>query len=323
MERYTTPNVLIVRLEHFMIEVDNLVKRYGTQTAVNGISFRAEKGEIVGLLGPNGAGKTTTMRMLTGFMPPSAGSVKICGFDVVEDSMEVRRRVGYMPERVPIYPDMTVQGYVTFWANLRGVRQTARRVQIVLEQFQLWDRRSQLVRFLSKGLRQRLGLAQTLVHQPEVVILDEPTIGIDPRQVIEVRDAVQSLREHHTVLFSSHILSEIEQVCDRVIIINKGRIVGEGTPDSLSRQMSATQQIFIKIEGASSEAVIGKLKRIPQVQSIRPLEDGFLVVAKTKDDIRGTLSRMIASEGLILLEMRSLDSSLEDVFMTLTESGTP
>ena len=161
------------------------------------------------------------------------------------------------------------------------------------------------------------------MHQPEVVILDEPTIGIDPRQVIEVRDAVQSLREHHTVLFSSHILSEIEQVCDRVIIINKGRIVGEGTPDSLSRQMSATQQIFIKIEGASSEAVIGKLKRIPQVQSIRPLEDGFLVVAKTKDDIRGTLSRMIASEGLILLEMRSLDSSLEDVFMTLTESGTP
>ncbi|MBC7871179.1 MAG: ABC transporter ATP-binding protein [Chitinophagaceae bacterium] len=203
-----------------MIEVQNLTKRYGNYLAVDNISFEAQPGEILGLLGPNGAGKTTTMRVLTGFLPPNGGKISIAGFDVLTDSMQVRRQVGYMPERIPIYPDMTVEGYVTFWAKLRGVTRPRKRVAEVLEQVQLYDRRRSLVRNLSKGMRQRLGLAQALVHDPKVVILDEPTIGIDPQQVIEVRESVRQLGQNHTVLFSTHILSEAEQVCDRVIIID-------------------------------------------------------------------------------------------------------
>ncbi|XWX04712.1 ABC transporter ATP-binding protein [Aggregatilineales bacterium SYSU G02658] len=306
-----------------MIEVENLVKRYGNMTAVKGINFRVEPGEIVGLLGPNGAGKTTTMRMLTGFMPPTEGTIQICGFDVVEDSMSVRQRVGYMPERVPVYPDMTVEGYVTFWAKLRGVRDVRARVHAVLEQFQLLDRRKQLVRFLSKGLRQRLGLAQALVHQPPVIILDEPTIGIDPRQVIEVRDAVRSLREGHAVLFSSHILSEVEQVCDRVIIINHGQIVGEGTPETLSRQLAGRQQIFVVVEGGSDARISAFLRKIPDVVHVRAMDDGFLITTKSDVDLRPTLSRLITQEGFTIVEMRAVDASLEDVFLTLTETKQP
>lgn len=302
-----------------MIEVKHLVKRYGNVAALKGISFTAQRGEIVGLLGPNGAGKTTTMRILTGFMPPTEGTVKICGFDVVEDSMEVRKRVGYMPERVPIYPDMTVEGYVSFWAKLRGVRNVRQSVHAVLEQFQLQDRRRQLVRFLSKGLRQRLGLAQTLVHQPEVVILDEPTIGIDPRQVIEVRESVRRLKEGRAVLFSSHILSEVEQVCDRVIIIHQGQIVGEGTPQTLSRQLAHRQQIFIVVEGGSDAKIKGMLKKLPKVVDVRAMDDGFLVAVQSEDDLRPALSRLITAEGMTIVEMRTVESRLEDVFLTLTE----
>ncbi|MFQ3646124.1 MAG: ABC transporter ATP-binding protein [Anaerolineae bacterium] len=301
-----------------MIEVENLVKRYGNVTAVKGINFRVEPGEIVGLLGPNGAGKTTTMRMLTGFMPPSEGTIKICGFDILEDSMSVRQRVGYMPERVPVYPDMTVEGYVTFWAKLRGVRDVRARVHAALAQFQLLDRRKQLVRFLSKGLRQRLGLAQALVHQPQVIILDEPTIGIDPRQVIEVREAVRSLRAGHAVLFSSHILSEIEQVCDRVIIIHHGQIVGEGTPEMLSRQLAHRQQIFLVVEGGSDTRISAFLKKIPDVVQVRAMDDGFLLTTQSERDLRPTLSRLITQEGYTIVEMRAVDASLEDVFLTLT-----
>ena len=303
-----------------MIEVENLVKRYGSTAAVNGISFRVQQGEIVGLLGPNGAGKTTTMRMLTGFMPPTEGTIRICGFDVVEDSMSVRQRVGYMPERVPVYPDMTVEGYLSFWARLRGVRRVRQRVHNVLEQFQLLDRRRQLVRFLSKGLRQRLGLAQALVHEPPVIILDEPTIGIDPRQVIEVREAVRSLRTSHAVLFSSHILSEVEQVCDRVIIIHHGRIVGEGTPEILSRQLANRHQIFLVVEGSNDARITSILKAAPGVLQVRAMDDGFLITTQSQEDLRPALSRFITREGLIIVEMRPVDASLEDVFLTLTST---
>ena len=303
-----------------MIEVENLVKRYGSTAAVNGISFRVQQGEIVGLLGPNGAGKTTTMRMLTGFMPPTEGTIRICGFDVVEDSMSVRQRVGYMPERVPVYPDMTVEGYLSFWARLRGVRRVRQRVHNVLEQFQLLDRRRQLVRFLSKGLRQRLGLAQALVHEPPVIILDEPTIGIDPRQVIEVREAVRNLRTGHAVLFSSHILSEVEQVCDRVIIIHHGRIVGEGTPEILSRQLANRHQIFLVVEGSNDARITSILKAAPGVLQVRAMDDGFLITTQSQEDLRPALSRFITREGLIIVEMRPVDASLEDVFLTLTST---
>jgi ABC-2 type transport system ATP-binding protein len=301
-----------------MIEVQHLVKRYGNVTAVNQLSFTAQKGEIVGLLGANGAGKTTTMRMLTGFMPPSAGTAKICGYDVLNDSIEVRRRVGYLPERVPVYPDMTVRGYVTFWAKLRGYDQNTR-INEVLEQFQLTDRQHQLIRHLSKGLRQRLGLAQALVHNPEVVILDEPTIGIDPRQVIEVREAVRSLKEKHTVLFSSHILSEVEQVCDRVIIIDKGKVVAEGTPEALSQKIMGQQQIFIVVANAKPEAVIGNLKRLPKIDTVRAMDDGYLITIQSKDDLRANISQTITQQGWTLLEMRVVDTRLEDVFLNLVK----
>jgi ABC-2 type transport system ATP-binding protein len=237
-----------------MIEVKKLSKRYGSHLAVDDISFTAKSGEILGILGPNGAGKTTTMRILTGFMPPTSGSAQVAGFDVLEDSMEVRRRVGYMPERVPFYPDMTVEGFITFWAKLRGMRQPRQRVHEVLERVQLTDRRQSLIRNLSKGLRQRVGLAQALVHDPEVVILDEPTIGIDPQQVIEVRQHVRELAEDHTVLFSTHILSEAEQVCDRVIIIHQGRIIAQGRPAALRKQLRLGDHIYVHIGGAKEAA---------------------------------------------------------------------
>ncbi len=239
-----------------MIEVKDLSKRYGDRLAVNAISFKAQPGEIVGLLGPNGAGKTTTMRMLTGFMPPTSGSAAIGGFDVVEDSFEARSRVGYLPERVPLYPDMTTEGYVTFWAKLRGVRQPAQAARAVLERLHLDDRSKTLVRNLSKGMRQRLGLAQALVHNPPVIILDEPTIGIDPQQVIEVRETIAALRQSHTVLISTHILSEAEQICDRVIIINQGKIVAQGKPGDLRKKLNAAnlESVFLQMVNKDKRA---------------------------------------------------------------------
>src|SRR3954454_24820494 len=250
-----------------MIEVNNLTKRYSHHLAVDHISFKAKKGEVVGLLGPNGAGKTSTMRMLTGFMPPSEGSAVIAGHDVVGDSMEARRSVGYLPERVPVYPDMTVRGYVTFWAKLRRVPNTKARVDEALDRVQLMDRQNALVRHLSKGLRQRLGLAQALVHNPPVIILDEPTIGIDPQQLIEIRDTVRKLGADHTVLFSTHILSEAEQVCDRVLIMDKGHIIAQGKPADLRKQLQPGATLYIEIGGTTAAKARELLKAIPGVES--------------------------------------------------------
>ena len=299
-----------------MIEVKKLSKRYGPRLAVDHISFEARSGEIVGLLGPNGAGKTTTIRMLTGYMPPTEGTALIAGFDVLKDSMAVRQRVGYMPERVPIYPDMTVQAYVTFWAKLRGVRQPRAQVNAVLERVQLSDRRNTLLRNLSKGLTQRVGLAQALVHNPEVVILDEPTIGIDPQQVIEVRETVRELGSEHTVLFSTHILSEAEQVCDRVIIINQGRIVAEGKPEDLSQRLQPGTHLFVIVDDAAADP-LEVLQQIPGVDAVHPQDNGYLLSAQATADIRGAVSEHIAQAGLTLLEMRPVEVSLEDIFLDL------
>ncbi len=302
-----------------MIEAKGLTKRYGDRLAVDGITFTAKQGEIVGLLGPNGAGKTTTMRMLTGFMPPTEGSAKIAGHDVVEDSLEARRRVGYLPERVPIYPDMTVRGYVTFWAKLRGVHHAKAAVDAVLARFNLLDRQNQLVRHLSKGLKQRLGLAQALVHNPPVIILDEPTIGIDPQQVIEVRESVRALGKDHTVLFSTHILSEAEQVCDRVLIINKGKIIAQGKPSDLRRQLQPGSTLHVVIRGAEKKKARELLASIPGVVHVESSGDGYQVNAK--DDVRGEISSRISAAGYTLLEIRPITSSLEDVFLELVKEG--
>lgn len=300
-----------------MIEVNQLSKRYGNFLAVDSISFEAQPGEIVGLLGPNGAGKTTTMRMLTGFMPPTSGTAKIAGFDIFEDSLEVRSRVGYLPERVPIYPDMTVQGYVSFWAQLRGIRNSRKRVDAVLETVNLYERRKTLVRNLSKGMRQRLGLAQALVHEPQVVILDEPTIGIDPQQVIEVRESVHALGEKHTVLFSTHILSEAEQVCDRVVIINRGKIVAQGTPATLRKQLQPGAYIYVQIGGANAATAQKLLGDLRGVDKIEPQGDGFTVRTKPNTDLRGDISQRVIQAGYTLLEMRPVAMTLEDIFLDI------
>jgi ABC-2 type transport system ATP-binding protein len=300
-----------------MIEVHNLTKRYGNSVAVDGISFTAHPGEIVGLLGPNGAGKTTTMRMLTGFMPPSEGVAKIAGFDVFTDSMEVRKRVGYLPERVPIYPDMTVKGYVTFWAKLRGVRNPRQQVDKVLQQVQLSERRNTLIRNLSKGMRQRLGLAQALVHDPEVVILDEPTIGIDPQQVIEVRESVRALGEKHTVLFSTHILSEVEQVCDRVLIINRGRIIAEGAPATLRQQLQPGAHLYIEIDGADRQSCYDLLQKVPGIETVQPQGEGYTLRAKPGLDVRSNVSQWIVEAGYTILEFRPVAMTLEDIFLDI------
>ncbi|MAU10813.1 MAG: MFS transporter [Anaerolineaceae bacterium] len=300
-----------------MIEVKNLVKKYGNFTAVDNISFQAQPGEIVGLLGPNGAGKTTTMRVLTGYMPVTSGSVKVAGYDVTDDSLEVRQRVGYMPEQVPLYPDMTVEAYVLYWARLRRTKNPKQAVKAVLEQFQLLDRRKKLVRSLSKGLRQRLGLAQALVHNPPVIILDEPTIGIDPKQVVEVRDIVRSLRDNHTVLFSSHILSEVEQICDRVVIINNGKIVAEGTTDILGEQTHSDLALYVHIEG-DKEQIQGLLQQIPAVSDVQAHESGF-IIRGNNDELRHAVMQLIAEQRLELLEMRPIDRRLEDIFIKLVD----
>lgn len=307
-----------------MIEVENLTKRYGAFTAVDRIAFKTNPGEIVGLLGPNGAGKTTTMRMLTGFLPPTEGGARINGHDIDTDSIEARRAVGYMPERIPVYPDMSVRAYVTFWAQLRGIRRPAAQVDKVLKQVQLFDRRETLIRHLSKGMRQRLGLAQALVHDPPVIILDEPTIGIDPQQVIEVRETVRALRAKHTVLLSTHILSEAEQVCDRVLIINKGQIVAQGNPGELREKLQGGTLLYVEIGGASSKEAKALLAAIPNVISAEKEGKGWRLKISPNADVRGEVSKRVMSAGCTLLEMRAETTSLEAVFLELIskeESG--
>ncbi len=300
-----------------MIEVRNLTKYYGNFAAVNDVSFDAHSGEIVGLLGPNGAGKTSTMRMLTGFMPPSGGYAKVAGYDTFKESIEVRRRVGYLPENVPVYPDMTVRDYVMFWAKLRRVAKPKQQVDAALERVQLTDRRNTLVRNLSKGLKQRLGLAQALVHNPEVIILDEPTIGIDPQQVIEVRNTVKELGQDHTVLFSTHILAEAEQVCDRILIINNGHIVASGEPAALRQQIQPGVQLYILLGKHTPGKVQQLFKAIEGVKHIEQQGDGYVLDVEPGHDIRADIATQIVEAGYALLEMRPLAMTLEDIFLNI------
>jgi ABC-2 type transport system ATP-binding protein len=302
-----------------MIEVENLTKRYGSFTAVRDISFKAEPGEILGFLGPNGAGKTTTMRILTGFMPPTDGTAKVAGFDVFEQSIDVRRHVGYLPETVPLYPDMTVHGYVKYIAELREVPQASSRTDDVLKTVGMYERRHSLVRNISKGMRQRVGLAQALIHDPEVLILDEPTIGLDPLQTLEVRDLVRKLRENHTVMFSTHILSEAEQVCDRVIIIDHGQIVAIDAPQALRDRLQKGARLFVRVAGApTTEAICKTLAGVAGVASIEPYADGFAVTVGGAIDIRARLAQAVVGSDWELLELRPLAMSLEDIFLELT-----
>ncbi|HLE13883.1 MAG TPA: ABC transporter ATP-binding protein [Anaerolineales bacterium] len=301
-----------------MIQVEGLTKDYGPRRAIDDLTFHANHGEILGFLGPNGAGKTTTMRILTGFMPPTSGRASVAGFDVVDQSLEVRRRVGYVPETVPLYPDMTVFAYLKFMADLRRVPEAEDRVDAVLEIVHMEARAEGLIANLSKGLRQRIGVAQALLHEPEVLILDEPTIGLDPAQIRDVRDLIQQLGKERTILLSTHILSEAQQVCDRVLIINKGKIVAEDSPDQLQARLAGAQRINLKVKG-DSDGLSGVLRQVAGVNAVLPGEAGSVEVELAPGvEARPEVARAVVNAGFDLLELRPVGMTLEDIFLQLT-----
>jgi ABC-2 type transport system ATP-binding protein len=301
-----------------MIEVEGLTKDYGARRAINNLTFKANTGEILGFLGPNGAGKTTTMRILTGYMPPTMGVARVAGFDVVEQSLEVRKRVGYLPETVPLYPDLTVFDYLKYMADLRHIKNADDRVDDVLEIVHMEERSNGYISNLSKGMRQRIGLAQALLHEPEVLILDEPTIGLDPAQIREVRKLIREIGHQRTVLLSTHILSEAQQICDRVLIINKGEIVVEDTPERLQAGITGVQRVAIKVQG-DSDGFEKTLQEISGVGKVSHLGEGSVEVeCPPGKDLRPTIARNLVKAGYDLLELRSVDMSLEDIFIQLT-----
>jgi len=302
-----------------MIEAKNLVKRYGGFTALDQVSFNVQEGEVLGFLGPNGAGKTTTMRILTAYMPPSDGTATVAGYDVFEDSLEVRRRVGYLPETVPLYPEMSVRDYLHFAAALRAVPNRDEAVEEVMELVSIADRADDRIAKLSKGLRQRVGIAQALVHDPDVLILDEPTIGLDPKQIIEVRELIRELGGDHTVILSTHILAEVSQICSRVLIINKGRIVAEDTPERLANRLKGAEQVHLVVAKPAQDTV-DVLKGIPGVSNVYPGQaaGNFDVELALGSDRRPDIAAAAVHRGWDLLELRPVDMTLEDVFLQLT-----
>jgi gliding motility-associated transport system ATP-binding protein len=312
----------IVDLErNGMIEVDRLTKYYGPMAAIQDVSFSVEKGQIWGFLGPNGAGKTTTMRILSCFMPASGGSARVAGYDVFEQSLEVRRRIGYLPESVPLYGEMTVASYLDFVADIKGLGRTERRSRVaeVLSRCRIEDVQGRLIGRLSKGYRQRVGLAQALVADPDVLILDEPTIGLDPKQIIEIRSLIRSLAGEHTVILSTHILPEVSMVCEGVIIINRGRIVASGPLDRLMEELSPGARVQVQIEGPP-ELVGASLRALPGVTRVesRGVESGagaFVVEAERSRDVRRDLFQLVAQQRWALLELRPLRLSLEELFI--------
>jgi ABC-2 type transport system ATP-binding protein len=301
-----------------MIQVEGLTKDYGARLAIDDLTFHAEKGEILGFLGPNGAGKTTTMRILSGFMPPTSGKAAIAGFDVIDQSLEVRKRVGYLPETVPLYQDMTVFEYLKFMGDLRRIPDAEDRVEDILEIVHMEERIDSYISSLSKGMRQRIGLGQALLHEPDVLILDEPTIGLDPAQIIEVRNLIQELGKEHTVLLSTHILSEAQQICDRVLIINKGKIVAEDTPQRLQEHLVGVQRFVLQVAG-EGDGVPELIANIPGVEKVNAIQDGQLEFqTHPGQDCRPQVARAVVQANYDLLELRPIGMSLEDIFLQLT-----
>jgi ABC-2 type transport system ATP-binding protein len=308
-----------------LIEVQNLSKSYGGFKAVDDVSFNVNKGEILGFLGPNGAGKTTTMRILTGYLPATSGTAKVAGFDVSSDSIDARRHIGYLPEAPPVYLDMTVGTYLDFVARIKGVPSDKRAGSVTdaMEKTSISDKRDQIIKRLSRGYKQRVGLAQALVHDPDVIILDEPTIGLDPKQIIEVRHLIKSLAGSHTIILSTHILPEVSMTCDRVVIINKGKIAAVGTPQNLTSQLEGGQKI--QIEARAPEA--GLRTALQQVQGITDIHvepapggENLSITLETARgaDIRSEVAARIVQSGWQLFELRGVSLSLEDIFLELT-----
>lgn len=312
-----------------MIQVESLSKKYARHLAVNDISFTVEKGDIVGFLGPNGAGKTTTMRILTCFMPPTAGRANVAGFDVFEQPSEVKKRIGYLPETPPLYPEMTVTDYLTFVARLKGVAssEVTARTNQAMERCAVADVKDKLIAKLSKGYRQRVGLAQAIIHNPEVLILDEPTSGLDPKQINETRELIKGLAGDHTIILSTHILHEVESLCRSVIIINQGRVVATDSVSHLKAREGGSMQLQVETGGlADAVAVRQRLEQVPGVSKVidkvtTPPCFTFEVEGMGGQNIRGELARAVVQSGWALLELRSSSQSLESVFLQLT--GTP
>lgn len=314
-----------------MIEVENLTKRYGPHTAVDGVTFRVQRGEILGFLGPNGAGKTTTMRILTCFLPATSGVARVAGYDVFEDPLEVKRRVGYLPETPPLYPDLSVEDQLTFVAKVKGMPKKDRAAQIdqVIEKTWIGDVRKRLIGRLSKGYRQRVGLAQALLNDPDVLILDEPTAGLDPKQQVETRELIKGLGGEHTIILSTHILREVSATCNRVVIINKGRVVAEDTPDNLSRRLQGNEALSVEVRGEAGSVELA-LRGVSGVSTVKQKSssDGvvaFEVEAQRGRDIRADLVRSVVQKGFDLVGLQRVGLSLEDIFLQLTtaDSGAP
>jgi ABC-2 type transport system ATP-binding protein len=314
-----------------VIEVQHLTKRYGRVTAVDDVSFRVERGEILGFLGPNGAGKTTTMRILTGFMPATEGKAIVAGFDVFDQPLEAKRRTGYLPETPPLYPDMTVNEYLQFVAKVKGVLSADRRSRVrnAMERTRVDDMADRLCSKLSKGYRQRVGLAQALIHNPEVLILDEPTAGLDPKQIIETRELIKALAGDHTIIISTHILPEVSQTCQRVVIINKGHVVAVDTPHNLTARLQGSETMYLQIDanGADASGVLGQLAGVTRVveSDRRDGVVGYEVESERGHDVRRDLARTVVTSGWGLLELRPMRMSLEEIFLSLTteEIQTP
>jgi ABC-2 type transport system ATP-binding protein len=307
-----------------MIEVQGLTKRYGPTVAVSDISFQVQDGEILGFLGPNGAGKTTTMRVITGFLRPSLGTVRVAGLDVVEKPLEAKRHLGYLPENPPVYPDMTVREYLSFVARIKGVARSEvkKRVDEVAEKCAVRDVQKRQIGKLSKGYRQRVGLAQALIHDPDVLVLDEPTAGLDPKQIIETRDLIRGLAGRHTVILSTHILPEVSKTCQRVLVINQGKVVAEGTPDELTGRLQGYETVLITSEGPAPE-IMDRLQRVGGVNLVEPREASgaritFEVHAEKGQDVRAELARAVVEAGWKLFELKTSGLSLEDIFLKLT-----
>ena len=316
-----------------MIKVEGVTKRYARFTAVDNVSFEVRKGQIVGFLGPNGAGKTTTMRILTCFLPPSEGKASVAGFDVLEQPMEVKRRIGYLPETPPLYPDMEVGEYLDFVGKLKGLRgnDLAKRITEVSDKVSIGDVRNKLIAKLSKGYRQRVGLAQALLHNPDVLILDEPTSGLDPKQILETRELIKGLAGDHTIILSTHILPEVESTCERVVIISKGKLVATDTVDNLTNRMRGSENVGVEVEGIDGEldvkAVQRRLEQVSGVSKVVLREEKnnramFEVESLQGRSIRADLARAVVEGGYALTELKAAGMSLEDVFLQLTATET-
>lgn len=311
-----------------MIEVKNVTKKYGKVVAVDNISFTIEDGEIIGLLGPNGAGKSTTMNMITGFIEQTEGDIIVEGYDMLKKPKKAKRQIGYMPEGVPLYTDLTVKEFVTYMAEIKKVNPKERKekVQKIIEETGLKDVEKKIIKNLSRGYKQRVSMAGSLVGEPKILILDEPTVGLDPRQITEIRNLIKQLGKNHTIILSSHILSEVSQICNKVIIINKGKIVAIDTPENLENKVSNSNSIYVTVEDPENKikTVTKSIKEINKIELVKENEDKtkqYVIEAKGNVDLRKTIFAQFAKENITIFEMKKADKTLEDAFMKLIEGG--